>query len=176
MVLKVLKWIGICFVGLIALGMILEATKSPEQKTAEALQRNEQAAAIPVAKPSAAAVLTSAERSAEESSPASSLTGPQKNAARSAAQYLRMSGFSRDGLIHQLSSDAGEGYDVSDAVAAVDSLNVDWNEQATRSAKQYLSMQGFSCKGLVRQLSSRAGEKFTVNQATYGAQQAGACK
>ena len=47
---------------------------------------------------------------------------------------------------------------------------------AVRSAKQYLSMQGFSCKGLIQQLSSSAGDKYTVSQATYGAQQAGACQ
>jgi len=103
------------------------------------------------------------------------LTGPQENALRSAKQYLSMQGFSKKGLIQQLSTDAGEGYDVADATAAVNSLDVDWNEQAVRSAKQYLSMQGFSCKGLIQQLSSSAGEKYSVSEATYGAKQAGAC-
>lgn len=107
--------------------------------------------------------------------PTSNLTGPQQNALRSAEQYIGMSGFSRDGLIDQLSSDAGEGYELSDATIAVDSLTVDWNEQAVRSATQYLKMSGFSCKGLIDQLSSDYGEKFTKSQATYGAQQAGAC-
>ena len=103
------------------------------------------------------------------------LTGPQNNAVRSAKQYLSMQGFSRTGLIHQLSADVGEGYDVADATVAVDSLNIDWNEQAVRTAKQYLGMQGFSCKGLIQQLSSSGGEVYTVQQATYGAKQAGAC-
>ncbi len=107
---------------------------------------------------------------------AESLTGPQKNAVRSAKQYLSMQGFSRDGLIQQLSSDYGDGYKVADATVAVDSLNIDWNKQAVRSAKQYLSMRGFSCEGLIQQLSSSAGGKYTVSQATYGAQQAGACE
>lgn len=104
-----------------------------------------------------------------------SLTAPQRNAARAARQYLSMQGFSRDGLIHQLSSSFGEKYQEADATAAVDSLNVDWNEQAVRSAKQYLSMQGFSCDGLIEQLSSSAGDKYSVAQATHGARQAGAC-
>jgi hypothetical protein len=86
-----------------------------------------------------------------------------------------MMGFSRSGLIKQLSSDAGDGYSVADATVAVDHLNVDWNEQATRSAKQYLSMMGFSCSGLIEQLSSSAGDQYTMNQATHGARQAGAC-
>lgn len=103
------------------------------------------------------------------------LTRPQKNAVRSARQYLSMTGFSRDGLIQQLSSSAGEGYDVTDATVAVDSLDVDWNENAARSAEQYLSMTGFSCRGLIDQLSSSAGEKYTESQARYGAEKAGAC-
>jgi len=106
---------------------------------------------------------------------AGDLTGPQNNAVRSAKQYLRVKGFSRQGLIQQLSSDAGSGYNVTDATVAVDSLDIDWNEQAARSAKQYLKIMGFSCKGLVQQLSSDAGDGYTVNQATYGAKQAGAC-
>ncbi len=106
---------------------------------------------------------------------AQNLTGPQNNAVRSAKQYLSISGFSRNGLIRQLSSEAGEGYKVSDATVAVDSLNIDWNQQAVRSAKQYLSISGFSCKGLITQLSSTAGDGYTTSQATYGAQQAGAC-
>ena len=107
---------------------------------------------------------------------AESLTGPQNNAVRSAKQYLGMQGFSRSGLIRQLSSDAGEGYKVADAAIGVDSLNIDWNKEAVKSAEQYLSMQGFSCEGLIRQLSSSAGDGYTVSQATYGARQAGACQ
>ena len=107
---------------------------------------------------------------------AQSLTAPQANAVRSAKDYIKFSGFSRDGLINQLSSDAGDGYDKNDAIAAVDSLDVDWNLQAVRSAKQYLDYSGFSCKGLINQLSSRSGDKYTLDQATYGAKQAGACK
>jgi hypothetical protein len=106
---------------------------------------------------------------------AQSLTAPQKNAVRSVNQYVSMTGFSRDGLIKQLSSDAGDGYNVTDATIAVDSLNIDWDKQAVRSAQQYLSMMGFSCKGLIEQLSSGAGDKYTVSQATYGARQSGAC-
>jgi hypothetical protein len=106
---------------------------------------------------------------------ADSLTGPQKNAVRSAKQYLSIKGFSRDGLIQQLSSAAGSGYEVADATVAVDILSIDWDKEAVKSAKQYLGIMGFSCKGLIQQLSSSAGDKYTVSQATYGARQAGAC-
>jgi hypothetical protein len=103
------------------------------------------------------------------------LTGPQSNAVRSARQYLSLKGFSRDGLIHQLSSEFGDSYSLADATTAVESLDVDWNEQAVRSAKNYLQLMGFSCDGLIQQLSSSAGDKYTDSQAAYGAQQAGAC-
>lgn len=106
---------------------------------------------------------------------ADSLTRPQKNAARSAKAYLSMAGFSREGLIDQLSSSYGDGYAYADARAAVDSLSVNWSVQAARSAEEYLKMMGFSCRGLIDQLSSDAGDKYTTGEATYGAQQAGAC-
>jgi hypothetical protein len=111
----------------------------------------------------------------EEDAGRENLSPSQTNAVRSAEQYLSMAGFSREGLIEQLSSDAGDGYSVADATAAVDSLTVDWNENAARSARQYLRISGFSCNGLIEQLSSRAGDKYTTEQATYGARQAGAC-
>ena len=103
------------------------------------------------------------------------LTAAQRNAVRSANAYLRISGFSRQGLIDQLSSDFGDGYSVGDATVAVNSLSVDWNRQAARSADLYLSMAGFSCQGLIEQLSSDFGDKYTMEQATYGATQAGIC-
>ena len=104
-----------------------------------------------------------------------SLTGPQKNAVRAAQSYLSISAFSRDGLIEQLSSPAGNGFDRTDATKAVDSMTIDWNQQAVKSAKEYLKLMGFSCSGLIQQLSSKAGGKFTESQARLGAKQAGAC-
>lgn len=106
---------------------------------------------------------------------AQDLTGPQKNAVRSAQSYLSFAGFSRDGLIAQLSSEYGDGYALTDAVAAVDSLSVDWNAEAAEAAQQYLQMSGFSCNGLIEQLSSVYGDKFTAAQARFGAEHAGAC-
>jgi len=124
---------------------------------------------------SSPAVASFSQRTTTPAAPESSLTRPQRNAARSATAYLNMSGFSRRGLIQQLSSDAGDKFSVEDATAAVDSLNVDWNTQAARSAAAYLNMSGFSCQGLIQQLSSDAGDKYTNGQATYGATQAGIC-
>ena len=113
---------------------------------------------------------------APSGSPASgNLTAAQRNAVRSANSYLQLSGFSRQGLIDQLSSEFGDRYSVGDATVAVDSLSTDWNAQAARSAVSYLEFSGFSCQGLIDQLSSESGDKYTVEQATYGATQAGIC-
>lgn len=84
-----------------------------------------------------------------------------------------MTGFSRAGLIQQLSSKAGEGFEMADAVFAVGHIEVDWNKEAVESAKAYLQMGGFSRASLTEQLSSTAGEQFTLAQATYAANQVG---
>jgi len=94
------------------------------------------------------------------------------NAERAAQDYLDMQGFSRQGLIDQLSSDYGDKFPVAIATAAVDALTVDWNQEAVEAAQGYVEMQGFSRQGLIDQLSSDYGDKFTVAQATYGADKA----
>jgi hypothetical protein len=101
------------------------------------------------------------------------LSAEEQNAIRSAQGYLEFTAFSRKGLIRQLSSDAGDGYSVKAATRAVDSLHINFNEQAYKSAKNYLQMTGFSRKGLIQQLESDAGEGFTHSQAVYGVNKAG---
>ncbi|MGH8961884.1 MAG: Ltp family lipoprotein [Jatrophihabitantaceae bacterium] len=100
-------------------------------------------------------------------------TVAQQNAIESAQSYLDMSGFSRAGLIQQLSSKAGEGFKMADAVFAVNHVKVDWNKEAVESAKSYLQIGGFSRASLIQQLSSNAGEQFTLAQATYAANHVG---
>ena len=56
---------------------------------------------------------------------------------------------------------------------AVDSLDVEYNEQAAKSAKRYLGLSGFSRKRMIEHLESDAGEGFTHSQAVYGAAEAG---
>lgn len=105
--------------------------------------------------------------------PAPKYTVAQTNAIRSAKQYLAFQGFSRAGLIQQLSSKAGDGFKLADAVFAVNHITVDWNAEAVKSAKQYLKLEGFSRAGLIQQLSSAAGDGYTVAQATYAANHVG---
>lgn len=102
---------------------------------------------------------------------------PQVEQARDKAQsYLEFMGFSRDGLIGQLSSPVADEFPKGVATEAVDSLNVDWNAQAVKKAESYLDFTSFSCSGLASQLSSSAADQFTKAQAKYGASQTKACK
>ena len=91
------------------------------------------------------------------------LTTAQREAAETALNYLNTIAFSRSGLIDQLEF---EGYSKNDATLAVDSLTVDWREQAALKAESYLDTGSFSESGLVDQLEF---EGFTRAQAEYGA-------
>ena len=75
--------------------------------------------------------------------------------------------FSRTGLIDQLVHD---GYGKGEATAAVDSLTVNYNEQAAKQAKSYLEIMPFSRSDLIQQL---VHDGFTQKQAAHGATQAG---
>lgn len=100
---------------------------------------------------------------APEPQPEPDLTPGQENALAQAENYISMSGFSYSGLIKQLEF---EGFTTADATWAVDTLAVDWNEQAARKAKEYMDMSSFSRDGLIQQLEF---EGFTAEQAAAGA-------
>lgn len=76
------------------------------------------------------------------SSAAHASTIGQREALQSAQSYLDMGGFSRAGLIHQLTSSYGEGFSQADAIWAVDHSHANWNAEAVQSAKSYLAMGG----------------------------------
>lgn len=164
MVKDLFKWIPMMLLGLTAIIIILKndysQTSMPETKVITSFPKQIEIEKVSVA---------------QEEADSTILSRPQSNAVRSAEEYISITGFSRDGLIEQLSSSYGDDYEIADATIAVDSLNIDWNEQAIRSAKDYLDITGFSCNGLIKQLSSSYGDRYTVSEATYGAQQAGAC-
>lgn len=86
----------------------------------------------------------------------------QANAVGLAQEYIEVSAFSRQGLIEQLEYSQ---FSTEDATYAVDSLNVDWNEQAAKKAKEYLDVSSFSRGGLIDQLEYGG---FTPQQAEYG--------
>lgn len=99
------------------------------------------------------------------------LSTEEKHAYKSAQNYLDFKGFSKAGLIDQLSSEYGDNYPRKVAEKAVNFMEkydkVNWTEQAKRAAQSYLdSGMSFSKAGLVQQLESPYGEQFTHEQAT----------
>jgi hypothetical protein len=103
----------------------------------------------------------------EETEEEPSITFEQENAREKAMQYLDFSAFSRTGLIKQLVYDK---FSNSDATFAVDSLNINWKQQAALKAQEYLNFQSFSRAGLIDQLKF---EGFSDDQARYGVEQVG---
>ncbi len=97
------------------------------------------------------------------------MTSGQENALRAAENYLDFTGMSKQGLIQQLSSSAGDGYSKADATFAANNVDADWNAEAVEAAENYLDTIPMSKDALIQQLSSAAGDKFTPAQARYAA-------
>jgi Host cell surface-exposed lipoprotein len=97
------------------------------------------------------------------------MTSGQENALQVAQDYIDLQGFSKAGLIDQLSSPAGEGFSEADATFAANNVDADWNAEAVEAAEAYLDLGGMSKSALIDQLSSSAGDKFTPAQAQYAA-------
>jgi hypothetical protein len=143
-----------------AAGCAATATSSPPPPTTAA-PATTQAAATQPATTSAPAV--------------PQYTTSQQQAIDAAESYLAGGqGFSKAGLIQQLSSQYGNGFSAADATFAVDHVKVDWYQQAVTAAKGYMTSQpGWSCAGLVGQLDSPYGGQFTRGQAEYAARDVG---
>jgi len=114
----------------------------------------QQAAAVAVVAPTATTKSPASATSGE--------TASQKNARRSAKDYLRFSAFSRSGLIEQLKF---EGFSEEDATYAVDTINPNWNDQAVKETGDYLKSSAFSRSGLIKQLMFGG---FSQEQAEFG--------
>lgn len=105
-----------------------------------------------------------------DTTPTRALTVSQTQAIASAEQYNRTMPFSRQGLIDQLSSEYGSGFDVETATFAVDDLEqrgeIDYMANAAKAAQQYLdTVGGFSSQSLHDQL---VFEGYTDEQAAHG--------
>lgn len=90
----------------------------------------------------------------------------ERMALSSAKNYLRVSAFSKKGLLEQLEF---EGYSTAEATYAVNKCGANWKEQAVKCAKNYLNIMSFSRQGLLEQLEF---EGFTSEEAAYGVEQA----
>jgi hypothetical protein len=92
-----------------------------------------------------------------------------KQAVDAATGYLSEGqGFSEQGLLQQLTADAGDGFTEAQAEYAINYLHPDWDAQAVDAAKGYLGDgEGFSRSSLLQQLTSSYGDGFTEAQAEY---------
>jgi hypothetical protein len=154
--------------------VIVGAACGSEADTGTATSTTEAPAGPRPTRPTRPTTTTAVPPTTTTAPPTTTTTAPPEdpqvaNARRSAQSYLDLSGFSRQGLIDQLSSEYGDQYPVEVATAAIDSLDVDWNAEAVEAAESYLELQGFSYAGLVEQLSSPYGDQFTREQAEHGA-------
>lgn len=91
------------------------------------------------------------------------LNSIQSEARDLAASYLESRIYSRLSLIDAL---VDVGYRETDATAAIDSLKVDWNDQAVQAAEIYVEKFEFTRTGLIAQLEV---DGFESHQAQYGA-------
>lgn len=101
------------------------------------------------------------------------MTPSQENALKSAQNYIDIMPFSKEGLIQQLSSSAGDGYSKADATFAANKVDADWNAEALEAAEGYQELMPMSRDGLIQQLTSSAGDKFTREQAVYAVDKLG---
>ena len=84
-----------------------------------------------------------------------------------AKSYLKMSWYSRSGLIEQLES---EGFDEDQATYGVDNSGADWMELAEKEAAEVMGIYSYSRAGLIEWLLNRG---FTFEQAEHGADSQG---
>lgn len=167
---KLLKGIGLTFLGLWLIGSFLpETTDSNSNPSVTPIEYpsgvlSEAAKSLPTQSPSQSpSSKPSSNTQSPATEPTSQVSVSQKNAIRRAQSYLNFSSFSRTGLIEQLEY---EGFTTEESTFAVDSLAVDWNQQAANKGASYLEMTGFSRSGLIDQLMY---EGFTEEQANFGA-------
>ena len=163
------RWWAIALAAIIVLGGISSATGGGDEPT----KAKDDTVSAAVEQPKDEATAEEKAEAVPEPKPEPEMTTSQENAIESAESYLDFSGFSKQGLIDQLSSQYGDDYPRTDAIFAVRHLDVDWNAEAVESAESYLEMSGFSRPGLIDQLSSKYGDQYTVAQATYAANKVG---
>jgi Host cell surface-exposed lipoprotein len=105
--------------------------------------------------------------------PVRKVTTAEHEAVQAAQSYVDLSGFSKAGLLSQLTSKYGDGFNRADAEYGVDHVTVNWDAEAVESARSYLKITGFSRAGLIKQLTSQYGDKYTRAQATYAVTKVG---
>lgn len=113
----------------------------------------------------AAAEQAEADKAAEEAKQAEEadkVNRENEKALKSAQSYIKLMGFSAEGLRGQLEF---EGFTTEQIDYALDNLDVDWNQEAVESATSYSNTLSMSSAAIYDQLIF---EGFTPEQAQYG--------
>ena len=84
-----------------------------------------------------------------------------------AQTYVDTLSFSKEGLFDQLTSEHAEKYSAEAAQYAVDTIVVDWNEEALEAAIAYQRDMAMSPEAIRDQLVHPNGNKFTQEEADY---------
>lgn len=155
---------GLVAIILVIIGLTTGFKDSPKETSSEPV-----ATSTPTPTPEETPEATPTPAPTPEETPADepAITAEQASAREIAVNYLDYSAFSRKGLINQLKY---EGFSKADSTFAVDSLNINWNNEAARKAQEYLNFKSFSRSGLISQL---VFEGFSKAQATYGVKKVG---
>lgn len=104
----------------------------------------------------------------DSSSKESDVPREYKNAVSTVDDYQEAMGdMSYQGLMEQLTSDAGEGYPQEAAEYALSHVKINYNQNALECAKNYQENMPMSDQQLMEQLTSQDGEGFTQEQAQY---------
>lgn len=91
----------------------------------------------------------------------------KQKAIYTAKEYLKITSYSKKGLIDQLIHD---GFNRANSLYAVNNCNANWYDEAKRSARTYLKILDYNKEELIMQLEF---EGFTHDEAIYGANQNG---
>ena len=165
------------FSSIVSIVLITGAVNSAANRTDDVVPTTESSAIIEEFDPLAAFLsddleledAAEEEEDVADDEPEVTMTATQEQAVRAAEGYLRVSPFSRQGLIDQLV--VGEGFSLEDAAFVADNMDISWNEQAARAAGNYMELMEFSRTDLIDQLVTADG--FTTEQAAFGADSAG---
>lgn len=175
---KIVKWVGIPVAGLIAVGALASGGEEGEDPVASQPTAVSDPTTAPEPEPEETAApeptTTEPEETTEAAEPEEEFSLAQSQALISAQNYVDIMAFSKAGLLGQLTSEYGEGFDLADAEWAVERVVVDWDAEAVEAARNYLDLgMGFSRQSLIEQLTSEYGEQFTLEQATQAVDEVG---
>lgn len=166
---KKIAWIVMS--ALVALGIVMSivspkpAAPAPAADLPAAVAPADQAADAPAEPAEPAEEPAAEEAPAAHAQPA--VPVEYTSALKKAESYSSLMHMSKAGIYDQLTNEYGEQFAAEAAQYAVDTVQVDWNENALAKAKDYQKTMSMSPAAIHDQLTSAYGEKFTAAEADY---------